>query len=430
MMRKNSFAAMAALITLAACGSVQSIEEDSGAPDAAGSLPDAPPECVTECVSASTLRDCQSGGQLITCSLGCDAAEEPRCRELVPSNGLDISHIHEVSSVFVVEEGVTAVLNTDSGEITGISSGREPGTGVNNGIRFQFLDNGLTVFGVQEMDIQGTIRATGARPLVILSAGDARVSGTVNVSAGMSGGYNARRYGGAGGGNGAYGTTPATGCAPGANGNNINGNSYYPGGGGGGLGLNGAAGGASSDADEPGGAGGEISACPDVTLVPLQGGSGGGRSGYLSYGGGGGGGAVQITSYSRISIDGGTIAAAGSGGDGYGGGGGSGGAILLEAPFMSLSNATLAANGGGGGGSSSYTGADGRLDEQPAAGGSYGGGRGGSLLASAQPGTTSGDGGGGGGAVGIVRLNVPFMHLSMSDSLASPAETRGDPTAE
>lgn len=440
-MRKKRFAAMAALFTLSAltaCGSVESIQEDSGSPDSAVSLPDssvdAPAECVTECVSENDLRDCDSGGLAVTCPLGCDATGEPRCREIVPSNGLDLSHVFDVSGGLVVEEGATATINTDSGEITGISPGRAPGTGVGNGIRFQFLDNGLTAFGVQGMDIQGTLMVRGSRPLVILSAGEARVSGTINVSAGASGGYGGadRWRGGAGGGNGARYGAPATGCAPGANGIDADGNGTYSGGGGGGLGDDGAAGGASSNVDEPGGVGGDIAGCPGATLVPLQGGSGGGfpESSSTSYKGGGGGGAVQITSYSQISIAGGTIAAVGAGGI-YRGGGGSGGGILLEAPAISLSHATLAANGGAGGGYlSSYTGADGRLDEQPAPG-SGGGGNGGSLLASAQPGTTySYSGGGGGAAVGIIRLNVPYTHLSMSDSLASPAETRGDPVAE
>lgn len=436
--------AMAVLMMSIACSDVPVLQPDAGggadappqSPDAApsddapppdASPPDAPSSCITSCTQDGDLLDCEAGGEVVACPLACVDTPTPHCGQLVPSNGLYADLLVDVSGELVVPYGKNATIDTGSGAISGSQVSRAPGTGLNAGIRFTVLSNGLAVFAVKNMDIQGQLEVVGTRPLVILSEEEASVSGFIAASANG-------RIGGPGGGNGGYGTQLATGCAPGANGVDLDSNDKYSGGGGGGLGKNGAPGG-QGYSNDPGGAGGDISACPGTSLVPLTGGSGGGRGygSYIGYHGGGGGGAVQITSYTKIDINGGIIGAPGAGGDEYGGGGGSGGAILLEAPVISLNNAILAANGGGGGDDDSGGGGEyGRLDEQPASGDCCTGGDGGSLIADAQPGTTysSRGGGGGGGAVGIIHLNVPATGLTQVDTLTSPAESRSDPATE
>lgn len=263
----------------------------------------------------------------------------------------------------------------------------------------------------------GSLRVTGARPLVIVSTDEVRVDGTIDVGA-------QGREPGAGAG--------STECAADLDGQTRSAGVLRAGsgGGGGGHGTPGGAG-ARIDLDDvsiPGG----LDNGTDL-LSPLRGGCPGGRGGHdqLAAGGGaggGGGGAIQIISATSIRIDtDGTISAAGGGGGGAstvsagGAGGGSGGAILLEAVEIEQSG-VLAVNGGGGGegsrgGPPGGQGADGALrSDDPADGGVDGsggggdGGKGATRTAQAEGGkvgrhsTIAAGSGGGGGGIGRTQV--------------------------
>jgi hypothetical protein len=391
------------------------------------------------------------------CALGCNIGAS-ECREIVPSNGATREQLEGVTAELRAPTSGTLVIDTESGEI--INAGdrsvvRAAGEGVNDGIFFDNLDNGIAVFGVDTLSIDrdGALVADGLNALLVLSRGDVKIEGRIIMSAccqvdDLSVKVDPDDSPGPGGSFGAVaGMFPAEGCAPGKDGTSPAAGGDETGGGGGGLGSDGAPGGIGSLGTEPG-AGGDVpnDTCPGPSLVPLKGGSGGGAGAGASGGAGGaGGGAIQITSFTRIIMSGlptsfvqGILASGGGGGPGDdtsgGGGGGSGGAILLEAPSLEIGYMVLTANGGGGGGSGDATearaGQLGRSDGVQAAGGlgARAGGRGGALNGGSTIGAGGEDGtGGGGGGVGIIRFNVPSANLKVENSNISPAHTRGDP---
>jgi hypothetical protein len=393
------------------------------------------------------------------CALGCDPGAS-ECREIVPSNGATRDQLVGVTAELRAPVNSTLLIDTDTGEIRNLDDGfevRAAGEGVEDGIFFQKFDNGISVFGVDSLTVErdGAIIGDGQNALLLLSDGNVTIEGLVSMSAccqedELADKVDADRFPGPGGSAGAVpGVSPAGGCAPGEDGNApAAGGEDETGGGGGGLGSDGAPGGLGSLGTAPG-AGGDVSnaECPGPALVPLRGGSGGGGGGLGATAGegGAGGGAIQITSYTRITVIGfpgqfvqGILANGGGGGPGFdtngGGGGGSGGAILLEAPEVVVEYVVLAANGGGGGGGGDVTearaGQLGRFDSTQAAGGlgPRAGGRGGALNGGATIGTGGADGtGGGGGGVGIIRFNVPEDKLQVRSSTISPTFTRGDP---
>ena len=430
---------------------------DAATPEApAVETPDAGVACVPGC-EGDSVRTCEPGETLTPCLFGCNPAG-PACRTIAPSNGADAAHLQDVTASVVIPAGTQGLFDTDTGTImVNGASVRDDSAGVSAGIGFYRLSETISVFAVQALAVEpgGILRATGGRPLLILSAGDARIEGVVDVSGGCADG-TARHCGGPGGGDGS--TTdddPAEGCAPGGNGTGgiLDGfsNPDETGGGGGGMGTDGARGGTGGDRN--GGAAGVVtgSDCPGPALEPLRGGSGGGAGGLDDNGGdgGGGGGAVQITSFTRIIIAGRSgaapsgILAAGAGGRGGqsndgGGGGGAGGAILLEAPAIELNMAVLAAGGGGGGGGgdkpNTNRGENGPFGEGQALGGGSGNSRGGlgaSRLGPAAAGAGGGDNtGGGGGGVGIIRFSVPAADLVIENTVISPAPTQGNPRVD
>jgi hypothetical protein len=435
-------AVVAAISLACGCGAADDpAAPDAGRPDAAPEsdavpVPDASgdTQCTQECLSETLLRECAGGERTVECPLGC-VTDEARCGTFVPSNGASAEHLLGVTEALTVAEDAQVIVDTSIGSITvGGQTLRGPGVGVNNGIGFQYTADGQPVFAVQRftMGARANLRARGERPLLILSAGDVEIAGTIDVSAGCDPGSSAKTCGGPGGGRGAENQDPATGCGIGGDGDN-GAQIEVAGGGGGGFGQAGAAGGGDARVGVFGGGGG--GAC-DASLVPLRGGSGGGRSGLSSFpgAGGGGGGAVQISSYTAIRlVSPAIIDAGGSGGSGEGsggGGGGSGGGILLEAPMLSSNGAVLAANGGGGGGGFDE-GEDGRLDVQQAQGAGAGG-LGGALAGSATQGIMDGNnqGGGGGGGAGLIRLRAPLAHYVLINTTASPAPVRLAPEAE
>jgi hypothetical protein len=203
---------------------------------------------------------------------------------------------------------------------------------------------------------------------------------------------------------------------------------------GGGAGFCGA-GGPSGKATATNGAAGKTYGTP--TLVPLVGGSAGGR-GSLSAGGGGG--AVELVAGTSITIASGGVVSAG-GGAGYDGtddglyvasGGGSGGAVLIEAPLVTVAG-TIAANGGAGGGGASGTlsAHDAAESATAAVGGQVGttgaGGNGSAAATIAGAAGGAGDAlggnfspGGGGGGAGYIRINTTAGSATVSGTL-SPA---------
>lgn len=278
------------------------------------------------------------------------------------------------------------------------------------------------------------VRVTGSRPLVIISAEDIVLNGS--IEAGAEG-----QTAGAGG------AEPGAGAGAGQEGAHFEGTSNDAGGGGAGhatAGGRGAQGcterggfGTScddSDAAEGGPAG---VAYGEAALETLFGGSGGGRGGEGGNScpggpGGAGGGAVQLYALGTITVgSNGGVSVGGGGGQGGdrqdgedscaasgGGGGGSGGSVYLQADSIRI-DGVIAANGGGGGAASDglvpgESGDDGALGSTPAAGGADpgDGGSPGGAGAAGRSGPQQGEdqdgepnGGGGGGAAGRIVFN-------------------------
>ena len=253
------------------------------------------------------------------------------------------------------------------------------------------------VIAATSITISATLRAHGARPLVLVATGTITIPGAVDVSGRDMGAPNVNAACTAG-------NAPA-----------VNGGGY-----GGGRGTAGAAGGYGNALLTS--AGGVPATPPSPDL--FAGGCDGGRgAGAMAGAGGRGGGAVAVIANSSITIDG-TIRASGAGGGGAtkvgggfgGGGGGSGGMIVLGAPAIA-GGGTLEANGGGGGAGSegNADGGDGKLpvayDRGGLGGASTGkndaGGDGAGLAAGPVAGSNAvsgAGGGGGGGGVGVIVL--------------------------
>jgi hypothetical protein len=273
----------------------------------------------------------------------------------------------------------------------------------------------VAVLSVAALEVTGTVRVIGTRPLVVFATGAVAIDGVLD--AGARGGEP-----GAGG----YVDGPGHGASEGKPVADV----CDPGGGGGGFGEAGADGGDENCVGVHGAGGGVYG---DGALMVLEGGSGGGAGSpgaCAAVPGGAGGGAVQVTSLRSIEVRGGINAGGGGGGGGpycmdpegdggAGGGGGAGGAIFLEAPELSVSGVLRADGGGGGAGGngnsdngpigSGAAGGDGTL-AGPGAGGATGvptsgsGGDGGTDARAAGIGTSAefNPGGGGGGAGRIV----------------------------
>jgi len=250
-----------------------------------------------------------------------------------------------------------------------------PGGGA---IGFVTADN-VAVFTFDSISIGAdvTIRATGSRPVALLSHSsfELMTGGEIDVSGAYVGGQSVA---GAGGGSGGVeiGGGPGGGAGGGASGN---------GSGGGGFGANGGAGGGPS-----GGAGG-ISYGNLAGL--LQGGSGGAGDAYTvpAVPGGAGGGGLEIGASGPVTIAGVIKANGYEGADSFGAGGGSGGGILVHGQTVTLSRVINAAGGAGG--------------DASGQGGGGGGGAGGRVHVLTEPGgfvTETGfivaTGGGNGGA--------------------------------
>lgn len=450
--------------------------EPDGSDAVDASIDAEPPVCVPGC-EGDILVTCPAGGaQRTECDLGCVADDDPHCAVMVPSNGVTLTDLDVVPNgmTFTVPAGETYTIDTDTGRIEDEDGTQirpaTTGGGVHAATGTFYAQRGtLGLFAVDALTVEagGVLQGEGDRALIVLSRGDIVVRGTIDFSAGCRSGVGGGVCGGPGGGVGA--TTVATtarGCGPGGNGAGSpapDEDGVESGAGGGGFGAAGASGGRGGTQGMPraGGAGGGIAGCSGQTLVPLVGGSGGGAGGIGDVNGGaggGGGGALQLSSFTRVSVDAGDDAdapailrASGAGGTGPvagaqgGGGGGSGGAILIEGPVIELSDSSVVVANGGGGGSGTVpssnpaaNGAAGGITTARAAGGigeaaennrGFGGVGGARSGAAGGGGPTLDGGGGGGGGVGIIRVNRRTQTIG-GDALVSPAHSEGALTVQ
>ncbi len=269
----------------------------------------------------------------------------------------------------------------------------------------------VCVVAADIVTIDGTLTATGARPLVLFGRTRVQVSGLVNLSAGGAG------------------ASKTCSSMPGTEQQTV-----------GGIAGGGAGGSLRGSGGQGGAAGLAMHAPPGPTiglpLGTLRGGCAGGEGGrnlQLVDGGlpGAGGGAVYVLSGGPLLISGSINASGGGGraggmqalatGTSGGGGGGSGGVIVLEAPSIALQAGgfLVAEGGGGGGGSNNVAGEDGHppLLASPmlrARGGTAGGAASGAGGAGSgemlsyglvgEDATAGGGSGGGGGGSGLIRI--------------------------
>jgi hypothetical protein len=262
-------------------------------------------------------------------------------------------------------------------------------------------DVGACVVAAASITVNGTIRGTGARPLVLLAAGSIAINsgGLIDVAS-----HRGVAELGAG-------ANPQPRCVAGST------PTVFTGGWGG---SNATKGGDGNRAGSGSGGGNAASALPRPAAALFGGCPGSKGAGNAAGSGGAGGGAADLIA-ATIIVDG-TINASGAGAGGAnnngagGGGAGAGGLIVLDAPDVTINgSAQVLAQGGGGGeggptgGGKGGDGTDPTTAGQAAPGGSNGGsggdgGDGATTAAGANGGSDSNlnidDGGGGGGGGG------------------------------
>jgi hypothetical protein len=294
-----------------------------------------------------------------------------------------------------------------------------------------------------------TLRATGSRPLMVVSTGDMTIDGSIDVSS------STRTAGDFDLGAGAI-ADPSSCSSPPLAGTRC-GKHGASGGGGGGFAIAGGAGDGGGKGHDCGD-GDSDGKPPTSGGAPIEGLAGQIRGGCAGAPGdftdedgaviedrgegGPGGGALHLTARGVLTVRG-TLHAGGAGGRpgsdhrASGGGGGSGGYIGLESNDLRVQqSAVLAANGGGGGGGcdnpTGLAGADGTPFATAAAGGAAQGdggeGNDGAYL-SVAPGTADAagkrGGGGGGGGVGFIVFYAPGQsHIDVGATI-SPPQTLG-----
>ena len=263
--------------------------------------------------------------------------------------------------------------------------------------------------------VTGTLKAVGARPLVIVATETLSITGTGSIDVASRNNQ-----------------TPAAAASyPGCTGNDGTNTSGADAGGGAGGSFSGA-GGDGGNGDVAGGAAGPALVSPPTFVRGgCKGWKGGIASGAIAYDGGDSGGAVYLVAGARIDVTG-NINASGGGGKGGaiggngncgGSGGGSGGMIRLDAPMVSITGDVYANGGGGGGASGALPGPTGATSADPTQGGSAGGnggvGSAGSNLAGAIGTSAASGGGGGGGGAGFVE--VLATQSTLSGRISPPA---------
>ena len=360
------------------------------------------------------VQTCDASGAVTSatpCALGC-YQNDPRCRLVDASNGFgqygdmvpSPPDVSLGSGSFSLMDG--SVIDQQANVFVSIPNFLAPAPSGGVPVRV-YVVNSLHVH-------DATFNGTGGDIAVaIISAGDIVIDGTVSVLPG-SGSYSAA------GCNGADGTYT-----------DRDNESTCAGGGGGANATNGAPGGNVLNGNvgnlETGGAAG--AAAGTANLTPLRGGCGGGYSattGMHVVPAAGGGGAIQLTSGTRISVNGTIDVRGGQGADDYYqtmsngtgyivGGGGGGGSMLLEAPAVILSaTAKLLATGGDGGQNCTTSTSDCGI-----------GGHGATAGVAATRGTDAQNvnsqlfavtAGGGGGGLGRIRINTPDQTYTKTNS--------------
>ncbi len=417
--------------------------DSDGGSDSGPSVP-CTPGTLSTCAGDIEMR-CV-GGALVTrtCALGCSTTDATRCAQIVPSN-VPADAVMRASGEWIV----TAATPFDSHlcMITGVHTEVVPqATGAPD----------LCVVAATAIRIHAAavVTVTGDRALVLLSAGDLEIEGSVDVSARLDvpgpGGF----HGGSVTWSGAAVIHAAEGPSSGGEGGHVDPDDDAGGGGGGLCGAGGTGASAGGLPAIMGGLGGY--ALGAISLSPLQGGSGGARGRgrvtvdyHLGGAGGAGGGALQLVAYGTLRIAGRVVTGGGGGAAGThplfgtyagaGGGGGSGGGLLLEGAVVELSTAaSLDVSGGGGGGGSTSGGPDGDNGVDGVTGGMGGagafsepGGDGAHVSAFGETprGSTlaHADGSGGGGGAGCIVVHVPGgiapLHLD-TQSVPAAMEVR------
>ena len=296
-------------------------------------------------------------------------------------------------------------------------------------VRQQGVEPDFCLVVAKNVDVSGTLRAIGSRPLVVIGANHVHVTGTLDAASHQA----TPTIAGAG-------ADFAPSCpAPlmPIDGTSVGAGASDGGGAGGGGGYQGQGGVGTFGATGTGGFGGPARPLPGPFAAGCFGGSGGAglaAGPARSHGGGG----IYLIAGTEITVSG-TIAAWGAGGlaggaHAGGAGGGSGGLIALDAPTVSVTaTARLLATGGGGGegGSPSVAGVNG-MDGDVSTGGSGAGlggdgGNGGRVVSGISGnsnGLTSGcGGGGGGGAAGWVFVFATTKTLDGAATIAPPASS-------
>ena len=348
----------------------------------------------TRCTNGA-VATCDASGNVTSmeaCPLGC-FEDKPRCRALEPSN--DLGQYLDMVPVGPDIKFANAIFEVDTGQVrVGAQLLSVPSflmAPVANGVPIRvFVANSIELDSAT-IEVTGDPRDPPSAAVAFVSHGDVVLRGEIIVQP---------RVGGA-----------VAGCAAaGAGDETDSGNPAASGGGGGANGTDGADGGEVTGVLPRGSRGTATNA---ANLVPLRGGCTGG----FGFSGGSshhtGGGALQVSSKTRIEVDG-TINVRGRDGyveqSGFGngliiGGGGAGGSILLEAPTVSLTeNANISASGGKGaqgcGITTTYCGAGGSAatPNAPASTGA-------SVPYTTTPNTLISAGGGGGG-LGRLRINT------------------------
>jgi hypothetical protein len=305
----------------------------------------------TTCTNGK-VATCDASGAVVSaqaCPLGC-FEDEPRCREIDPSNGLAmyLDMVANAPDLDLENATIYAATGRIDDFANSVSIDDVPTFVIDappNGIRVRvFVVNSFKATRVVVGDLQsGVISPPGPTAFALVAKRDIEIRGALS-SLGTSQNISACQAG--------HGVMSSS-CEYSSTG-----------GGGGAFATNGAKGGNITSVGYLGGAGGIANG--NERLVPLRGGCSGGTmtfSGTLQdyCGGGGGGGAMQLVSRTHVFIDGLVSVAGGPGAaceyeidqgvySYWATGGGSGGGLLIEAPKVTLDvNARLDALGGDGG---------------------------------------------------------------------------------
>jgi hypothetical protein len=382
-------------------------------------------EASTTACTNGTVATCDADGRPTAtreCPLGC-FADEPRCREIVPSNGLGPALDSAATRADVV---------IPDGSTFDVATGRlQTPDGTTTMVKLEMLraerDGApIRAWAARSFRIGDLSFAPGRDLPAIAFVADENitVTGHLDVS-----GIHGQAPGAV--------TTSTCAGMPGYF-TRYDSKDLYPGSGGAGYATAGGNGG-SSDLPFLPSQGGQPFANED--LVPL-------RGGCDAVDGGRGGGAIQLVARREVVLlEGAVINANGRGGDTLLGGiswvtgGGSGGAILIEAPSVTLEAGSALVANGGGGGSAGAAGSPGLVSAEPGpvapcTSSCAPGGAGGTRSQPAQPGGSTGRpgnqpgpiviDGAGGGSVGYIRVNTASgAYRRATDAIESPAPTTG-----